>query len=110
MITNYTYLSEDEHGNKVTFIVDDYDYDYEDFHLTLTTSCGDYLFVGMLKNAGINYVKVAIVILCIILFVIVVIICFICYIIYEIKSGNNKKGYIKQVDDLGNNNMDHNIK
>jgi len=97
MMTNYTYLSEDEHGNKVTFIVDDYDYDYEDFHLTLTTSCGDYLFVGMLKNAGINYVKVAIVILCIILFVIVVIICFICYIIYKIKSGKKKRGYTEYV-------------
>ena len=100
MMTNYTYLSEDEHGNKVTFIVDDYDYDYEDFHLTLTTSCGDYLFVGMLKNAGINYVKVAIVILCIILFVIVVIICFICYIIYKIKSGKTKRGYTKYVGEV----------
>ena len=99
MITNYTYLSEDEHGNKVTFIVDDYDYDYEDFHLTLTTSCGDYLFVGMLKNAGINYVKVAIVILCIILFVIVVIICFICYIIYTIKTRNMKDKYTKYVEE-----------
>ena len=99
MMTNYTYLSEDEHGNKVTFIVDDYDYDYEDFHLTLTTSCGDYLFVGMLKNAGINYVKVAVVILCIILFVIVVIICFICYIIYTIKTRNMKDKYTKYVEE-----------
>ena len=110
MMTNYTYLSMDEHGNKVTFIVEDYDYDYEDFHLTLTTSCGDYLIVGLLKNAGINYVKVAIVVLCIILFVIVVIICFICYIVYKIKSRNMKGKYMKYVEEQGNNMINNNIK
>ena len=108
MMTNYTYLSVDEKGNKVAFVVEDYDYDYEDFHLTLTTSCGNYLLIGLFKNAGIDYVKVAIIALCIVLFAIVVIICFICYIIYKIKTRNMKGRYMKYVEEQGMNNMDNN--
>ena len=99
MMTNYTYNSVDEHGNKVAFVVEDYEYDYEDFHLTLKEACGDYLIVGLLKNAGIDYIKVALVVLGIILFIIIIIICFICYVVYKIK---NRK-YVKFIEEVNNN-------
>ena len=105
MMTNYTYLSVDEQGNKVAFVVDDYNDDYEDFHLTLNTACGDYFLVGVLKIAGIDYIKVAIVVLCIILFAVIVIICFICYIVYKIKNRNK---YVTLVEELGKNNVNIN--
>ena len=102
MMTNYTYYSEDEDGNKVAFVVEDYEFDYEDFHLTLKAACGDYLLVGLLKNAGIDYIKVAFVVLGIVLFVIVVIICFICYIVYKIKARYMKGKYMKYVEEAEN--------
>ena len=108
MMTNYTYYSIDAHGNRVAFVVDDYDFDYEDFHLSLKTSCGDYLLIGLLKNAGIDYKKVALVVLCIILFVIVVFVCFICYVVYKIKNRNMKGKYMMYIEEVNNNN-DNNI-
>ena len=108
MMTNYTYYSIDEHGNKVAFVVDDYDYDYEDFHLRLKKSCGNYLLIGLLNNVGIDYKKVALVVLGIIVFVIVVFVCFICYIVYKIKNRNTKGKYIRYIEEVNNNN-DNNI-
>ena len=55
---NYTYSSVDARGNKVIFIVDDYDDDYEDMHLTVRETCGDYFIVGALKKAGLDYFKI----------------------------------------------------
>ena len=110
MMTNYTYESIDDHGNKVVFVVDDYDSDYEDFHLTLKTPCGNYFLVGLLKDAGINYIKIAIIVLGIICFIIMVIICFICFIIYKIKSRNIRGKYIRYVEERSNNiNNNNNI-
>ena len=108
MMTNYTYYSIDEHGNKVAFVVDDYDYDYEDFHLRLKKSCGNYLLIGLLNNVGIDYKKVALVVLGIIVFVIVVFVCFICYIVYKIKNRNTKGKYMRYIEEVNNNN-DNNI-
>ena len=84
------------------------DYDYEDFHLRLKKSCGNYLLIGLLNNVGIDYKKVALVVLCIILFVIVVFVCFICYIVYKIKNRNTKGKYMRYIEEVNNNN-DNNI-
>ena len=99
MMINYTYFSVDEQGNRVIFIVEDYDYDYEDFHLKLKTECGNYLLVGLLKGAGLDYIKVGLIILGILCFIIMVIICFICYVIYKIKIRNMKGKYMRYVEE-----------
>ena len=108
MMTNYSYYSVDTHGNKVVFTVENFDTDYEDFHLKLRDSCGDYFLVGLLKNAGIDYVKVGIVLLCIICFVVMVIICFICYVVYKIKTMNMKGKYMRYVEEGSNNHVNIN--
>ena len=107
MMINYTYESIDEHGNRVLFVVDDYDADYEDFHLTMKAPCGNYFLVGLLKDAGVNYIKIAIIVLAIICFIIMVIICFICFIIYKIKSRNMRGKYMRYVEE-GSNNANNN--
>ena len=107
MMINYTYESIDEHGNKVLFVVDDYDSDYEDFHLKLKAPCGNYFLVGLLKDAGVNYIKIAIIVLAIICFIIMVIICFICFIIYKIKTRNMRGKYMRYVEE-GSNNINNN--
>ena len=99
MMINYTYFSVDEQGNRVIFIVEDYDYDYEDFHIKLKTECGNYLLVGLLKGAGLDYIKVGLIILGILCFIIMVIICFICYVIYKIKIRNMKGKYMRYVEE-----------
>ena len=107
---NSTYNSIDDDGNKVSFIVDDYDYDYEDFHLTLKNSCGHIFILGFLEKEGINSTKVGIVVLCIICFVVAVVICFICYISYKIKRRFYKGKYMKYVEEEGNSKQMANLK
>ena len=105
MKTNYSYSSVDTDGNKVVFTVENFESDYEDLHLKLRDSCGDYFIVGLLKNAGIDYIKVGIIFLCILCFVIMVIICFICYVVYKIKTRNIKGKYIRYVEEGSNGNV-----
>ena len=107
--TNYTYYSEDENGNKVIFEVDDYEYDYEDFHIRVKKTCGDYYIVGALKKAGFDYFKIFLIVLGIAAFAFVVFICFISYIYYKIKHRNRKGQYIRHIEeDINtNNNLDN---
>ena len=97
--TNYTYYSVDEDGNKVTFMVDEYDSDYDDFHITVKEECGDYFIVGALKKAGLDYFKIFIIIIGILVFAFIVFICFICYIYYKIRYRNRKGVYIRHIEE-----------
>ena len=108
MMTNYSYYSVDTDGNKVVFMVENFDSDYEDLHLKLRDSCGDYFIVGLLKNAGVDYIKVGIILLCILCFVIMVIICFICYVVYRIKTRNMRGKYMRYVEEGSNNHVNIN--
>ena len=108
MMTNYSYYSVDTDGNKVVFMVENFDSDYEDLHLKLRDSCGDYFIVGLLKNAGVDYIKVGIILLCILCFVIMVIICFICYVVYKIKTRNMRGKYMRYVEEGSNNHVNIN--
>ena len=108
MMTNYSYYSVDKDGNKVVFMVENFDSDYEDLHLKLRDSCGDYFIVGLLKNVGVDYVKVGIIVLSILCFVIMVIICFICYVIYKIKTRNMRGKYMRYVEEGSNNHVNIN--
>ena len=108
---NSIYDSIDDHGNKVTFIVDDYDYDYEDFHLILQKTCGNIFILGFFEKEGINRYKVITIVLCIICFVVIVFICIVCYIVYKIKGRFMKGKYMRYVEEEGSHSrhMDNNI-
>ena len=109
--TNFTYYSEDENGNKVIFEVDDYEFDYEDFHIRVKETCGDYYIVGALKKAGLDYFKIFLIVLGIAAFAFVVFICFISYVYYKIKHRNRKGQYIRHIEeDINNNNFDNKFK
>ena len=101
--TNYSYSYVDEKGNKVTFLVDDYDDDYEDFHITVRETCGDYFIVGALKKAGLDYFKIFLIVIGIAAFAFMVFVCFICYISYKIKHRNTKGNYIRHIEEDFNN-------
>ena len=96
---NYTYSSVDARGNKVIFIVDDYDDDYEDMHLTVRETCGDYFIVGALKKAGLDYFKIFLIVIGIAAFAFMVFICFICFVCYKIKHINRKGQYIRHIEE-----------
>ena len=102
--TNYTYYSIDEYENKVIFEVDEYDYDYEDFHISVKETCGDYFIVGALKKAGLDYFKIFMIVLGIAAFVFIVFICFVCYIYYKIKYRNRKGIYVRHIEENINSN------
>ena len=103
--TNFTYYSEDENGNKVIFEVDDYEFDYEDFHIRVKETCGDYYIVGALKKAGLDYFKIFLIVLGIAAFAFIVFICFISYVYYKIKHRNRKGQYIRHIEeDINTNN------
>ena len=101
--TNFSYSYVDEKGNKVIFLVDDYDEDYEDFHITVRETCGDYFIVGALKKAGLDYFKIFLIVIGISAFAFMVFICFICYIYYKIKHKNRKGNYIRHIEEGFNN-------
>lgn len=96
---NYTYNSKDENGNIVNFFVDDYDYDYDDFHITVRQTCGDNFIVGALKKAGFNYFKVFMIVIGIGVFAFIVFVCFIFFIIYLVKHRNVKGNYIRHIEE-----------
>ena len=102
--TNYTYLSVDENGNKVIFEVDEYDYDYEDFHITVKETCGENFIVGALKKAGLNYFKIFLIVIGIAAFAFIVFICFVSYVYYMIKYRNRKKGFVRYIEEDGTTN------
>ena len=103
--TNVSYEISDERGNKIIFIVDDYDHDYEDFHLIVKESCGDYIFIGALRNAGLSYFNILMGIIGIGAFIFVILICFICYIKYKIKHRNRKGQYFAHIEEGDNSNI-----
>ena len=100
---NTTYEIVNSLGNKIIFVVDDYYYDYEDFHLIVKETCGDYAFIGALRNAGMSYFNIFISIISTVGFVIIVFICFGCYVKYKIKN-RNKKGKYYAYNDEDNSN------
>ena len=102
--TNYTYYSVDEDGNQVIFEVDEYDYDYEDFHITVKETCGDYFIIGALKKAGFNYFKIFMIVLGIAAFVFIVFVCFVSYIYYKITHRNKKGIYVRHIEEDINSN------
>ena len=103
--TNFTYYSIDEKGNKVIFEVDDYDFDYDDFHITLREDCGENFIVGALKKAGFDYFKIFLIVIGIAAFAFIVFICFICYVYYKIKYRNRKGIYVRHIEeDINTNN------
>ena len=97
--TNFSYSSVNEEGNKVIFTVDEYDADYDDFHITLKYSCGDNFIVGALKKAGLDYFKIFMIVLGIAAFILIVFICFISYIYYKITHRNKKGIYIRHIEE-----------
>ena len=101
--TNYSYSYVDEKGNTVIFMVDEYDDDYEDFHITVRETCGDYFIVGALKKAGLDYFKIFLIVIGIAAFAFIVFICFICYISYIIKHRNRKGKYMRHIEEDFNN-------
>ena len=96
---NYTYNSKDENGNIVNFFVDDYDYDYDDFHIIVRQTCGDNFIVGALKKAGFNYFKVFLIVIGIGAFAFIVFVCCIFFIIYKIKHRNVKGNYVRHIEE-----------
>ena len=104
--TNSEYHSIDEQGNKVIFQVEEYDYDYEDFHLTVKETCGEHFIVGALKRAGFNYFKVLMIILAVASFTFILFILFLCFVIYKITHRNRKGLYIRHIEEDINNNLD----
>jgi len=96
---NYTYNNKDENGNIVNFFVDDYDFDYDDFHITIRQTCGDNFIVGALKNAGFNYFKVFMIVIGIGIFAFIVFVCCIIFIIYKIKYRNIKGKYTRYIEE-----------
>ena len=100
--TNITYDINDSKGNKVLFIVDEYYYDYEDFHLIVKETCGDYVFVGALRNAGLSYFMILMGIISIATFITIVFICFIFYVKYKIKNRSKKGKYFAYVSEGDN--------
>ena len=99
MPTNITYESIDTNGNKVIFTVDDYPYDYEDFHIISKETCGDYVFIGALRRAGLSYLMIIIGIGGTIIFILSVFICFICFVKYKIKHRSRKGQYFAHVEE-----------
>ena len=96
----------DEQGNKVNFEVDEYYYDYEDFHIQVRETCGENFIVGALKKAGLNYFKVFLIIISILSFGFILFIFFICFVIYKISHRNKKGLYVKHVEEDINSNLD----
>ena len=103
--TNITYEINDSRGNKIIFIVDDYYYDYEDFHIIVKETCGDFVFIGVLKKAGFSYFIIIIGYICIGSFILVIFLCFISYIKYKIKHRNRKGGYFAHIEEGENSNI-----
>ena len=105
MPTNVTYEINDIRGNKIIFIVDNYEYDYDDFHLIVQETCGDFVFIGALKKAGFSYLMIVIGYIGIVSFIFVIFICFICFIHYKIKHRNRKGAYFSHIDEGENSNI-----
>ena len=103
--TNITFDINDSKGNKIVFIVDEYYYDYLDFHLIVKETCGDYAFVGALRKAGMSYFMIIMGVISIATFIIIVFICFICYVKYKIKNRSKKGKYFAYVDEGDNSGM-----
>ena len=101
---NITYEINDEIGNKIIFIVDEYYYDYEDFHLFVKETCGDYALIGALRNAGMSYFMIFIGFISSAAFILAIFICFICYVKYKIKNRNKKDNYYAYNDERDNSN------
>ena len=99
MPTNITYKSIDSEGNRVIFIVDEYDYDYEDFHIIVKETCGDFAFIGALKRAGLSYFMIIMGIIGTAVFILIIFICFISFVKYKIKHRNRKGLYFAQIDE-----------
>ena len=100
--TNVTNEIIDNKGNRVLFIVDEYYYDFEDFHLTVKETCGNYAIVGALVKAGFNYFFIFLGIIGIGVFIFAVFICFICYIRYKINHKKRKGQYFAHIEEGDN--------
>ena len=100
--TNVTYEINDSNGNRVIFMVDEYYYDFEDFHLTVKETCGNYAIVGALTKAGFNYFIIFLGIIGIGAFILIVFVCFICYIKYKINHKRRKGQYFAHMEEGDN--------
>ena len=100
--TNVTYEIIDNRGNRVLFMVDEYYYDFEDFHLTVKETCGNYAIVGALVKAGFNYFFIFLGIIGVGVFIFAVFICFICYIRYKINHKKRKGQYFAHIEEGDN--------
>ena len=97
--TNITYETRDSRGNKVIFIVDEYDYDYDDFHITVRETCGDYVFIGALRRAGFSYFMIIMGIIGIGVFIFIFFVLFSCYVAYKVKHRNRKGQYFAHIEE-----------
>ena len=96
---NVSYEINDSMGNTILFVVDDYRYDYDDFHLIVKETCGDYAIIGALKKAGMSGYMIFIWFYSITSFILIVFICFVCYVKYKIKYRNRKGKYYAYNDE-----------
>ena len=97
--TNVTYNITNLQGNRIIFIVDEYEYDYEDFHLKVKETCGDYAVVGALRRAGLSYFMIIMGVVGIGAFIFVILICCICYIKYKLDHRNRKGQYFAHIEE-----------
>ena len=97
--TNISYEIRDSRGNKVIFIVDEYDYDYDDFHITVRETCGDYLLIGALRRAGFSYFMIIMGIIGVAVFIFIFLVLFSCYIAYKLKHRNRKGPYFAHIEE-----------
>ena len=100
--TNVTYEIRDSRGNKVIFIVDEYDYDYDDFHIKVRETCGDYILIGALKRAGFSYFMIIMGIIGLAVFIFLFLVLFSCFVAYKIKHRNRKGQYFAHIEEGDN--------
>jgi hypothetical protein len=97
--TNVTYNITNLKGNRIIFIVDEYEYDYDDFHLKVKETCGDYAVVGALRRAGLSYFMIIMGVVGIGAFIAVIFICCICYVKYKLEHRNRKGQYFAHIEE-----------
>ena len=97
--TNVTHNILNAQGNQIIFTVDEYEYDYEDFHLTMKESCGDFVVVGALRRAGLSYFMIIMGVIGIASFILVIFVCFVCYVKYKIAHRNRKGQYFAHIEE-----------
>ena len=87
------YSNINSEGNRVVFRVANYTYDYDDFHIVMKETCGDFAMIGALKNVGLSFFSIVIWIVGVLAFISIVLICLIIFVYYKVKHRGRKGKY-----------------